>query len=474
MRQVLRISLIALVLAGSTSSLRAAEPSPPRLNVLYIVADDLNNDLGCYGHPIIRSPNIDRLAAKGVKFDRAYCNYPLCNPSRTSFLSGKRPETTRVIDNATPTRAVLKDTVMMPQFFRQHGWRSLKVGKIFHTSDECEDPPSWDKDIRETGEAKNPPADQIVRKLKGRGIILKAADSDTWDGKVARQAVAMLENAAGGDKPFFIAAGFRRPHAPYIAPQKYYDLYPLAKISWPDEPTEHLRGIPPIALTYGVGSPSLPDDERAEVMSSYFSSISFMDAQVGVLLDAMDRLKLWDRTIVVFQSDHGYQLGEHGGLWHKMTLFEEGVRVPLIVVAPGVKAGIVSPRLVELVDLYPTLADLCGLSPPADLEGTSFRPLLGDPQRAWKSGAFSVVGRRRDGKPVGESKNDELTVSYLGRTVRSERYRYTEWPDGSAELYDQSRDPREYVNLANQPDAAATRAELTKLLRGGWKAAMPK
>jgi uncharacterized sulfatase len=245
-------------------------------------------------------------------------------------------------------------------------------------------------------------------------------------------------------------------------------------MTWADEPPQHLRDIPPIALTYNVGSPALPQNERAEVMSSYYASISFMDAQVGVLLDAMDRLNLWDRTIVIFQSDHGYHLGEHGGLWHKMTLFEQCVRVPLIVVAPGVQAGIVSPRLVELVDIYPTLADLCGLTPPADLEGVSFRPLLSDPQRPWKSGAFAVVGRRRDGQPVRATKDDRLTLDYLGRTVRSERWRYTEWPDGSAELYDQDNDPREYVNLAEQPGAAGTRAELAKALHAGWKAALPK
>jgi uncharacterized sulfatase len=245
-------------------------------------------------------------------------------------------------------------------------------------------------------------------------------------------------------------------------------------MTWAQESPEQLRGIPPIAMTYKAGSPTLSQDERAEAMSSYYASISFMDAQVGVLLDAMDRLHLWDRTVVLFQSDHGYHLGDHGGLWHKMTLFENGVRVPLIVAAPGGKSGVVSPRLVELVDLYPTLADLCGLTPPTDLEGTSFKPLLSDPNRAWKSGAFAVVGRRRDGEPVGSTKADALTREYMGRSVRNERYRYTEWPDGSAQLYDLDADPREQINLADHPDTAATCAELAKLLHAGWKAAGPK
>ncbi len=303
-------------------------------------------------------------------------------------------------------------------------------------------------------------------------MVLDADDADTWDGKVARRAAERIEEAARSGRPFYIAAGFRRPHTPYIAPRKYFDLYPPERMTWPAEPPGHLAGIPPIALTYPPGAPTLPEARRAGVMSAYFASISFMDAQVGVLLDAIDRLKLWDRTVVVFQSDHGYHLGEHGGLHHKMTLFEEGVRVPLIVAAPGVKAGSSSSRLVELVDLFPTLADLCGLEPPGDLEGTSFRPLLVDPNRPWKTGAFAVVGRH--GTPEKGGNSAKLDVNYLGRTVRTERWRYTEWPNGSAELYDQDADPREYANLADRPQFAATRSELKALLKGGWKAALPR
>jgi iduronate 2-sulfatase len=463
--------LFLLAFSALSLPLRADDAPAPRLNVLHIIADDLNEDLGCYGHPIVKSPNIDRLAARGMRFDRAYCNYPVCNPSRTSFLSGKRPDTTGIVDNATPTRTYLKDSVMLPQFFRQHGWRTEKVGKIFHTGDRFEDPPSWDFDLRETNEAKQPPEQQVVRKVKGGGVVLDAADADTWDGKVARKSVELLEAAARGGKPFYIAAGFRRPHTPYIAPRKYHELYPPAQMAWPAEPPGHLAGIPPIALTYPPGEPTLPEARRAEVMSAYFASTSFMDAQVGVLLDALDRLKLWETTVVVFQSDHGYHLGEHGGLHHKMTLFEEGVRVPLIVAAPGITPGAVSPRLVELVDLYPTLADLCGLKPPADLEGISFRPLLDDPGRPWKAAAFAVVGRRD--RPDKGGNNEKLDIHFMGRTVRTERWRYTEWPDGTAELYDQEADPREYANLAGRPEHTATRAGLRALLKAGWREALP-
>jgi len=468
MRTPLPILLAASALAVAS---RADEPTATRLNVLHIVADDLNVDLGCYGDPTVKSPNIDRLAARGVRFDRAYCNYPVCNPSRTSFLSGKRPDTTGVVDNVTPTRTRLVDSVMLPQFFRRHGWRTEKVGKIFHTGDRFEDPPSWDFDLRETKEAKQPPASQVVRKIKGGGVVLDADDADTWDGKVARKSVELLEAAARGGKPFYIATGFRRPHGPYIAPRKYHDLYPLEAMTWPAEPPGYPSGVPRLAFTYPPGKPTLPESGRARVMSAYYASISFMDAQVGVLIDALDRLKLWDTTIVVFQSDHGYHLGDHGGLHHKMTLFEEGVRVPLIVVAPGVKPGLVSPGLVELVDLYPTLADLCGLEPPVDLEGTSFRPLLDDPGRPWKSATFAVVGRRDP--PEGGGNGEKLDMNYMGRTVRTDRWRYTEWPDGTAELYDQQADPRDYANLADRPEHAATRSRLKATLAAGWRGALP-
>jgi uncharacterized sulfatase len=449
----------------------AAETKP--LNILHIVADDLNCDLGCYGNALASSPNIDRLAARGLRFDHAYCNYPVCNPSRTSFLSGKRADTTGIVDNVTPTRTVLGATVMLPQFFRQHGWLAQKVGKIFHTGDEFEDPPSWDLDVRETKEAKHPLEAQVVRQDKFGGVVLNSDDADTWDGKVARKSVELLEKAAREGKPFYLAAGFRRPHTPYIAPQKYFDLHPQADMKWPVEPVEHLAQIPRLALTYPVGKPGLKEKDCAEVMSAYYASVSFMDAQVGVLMEAMDRLKLWDNTIVIFQSDHGYHLGDHGGLWHKMTLFENGVRVPLIVVAPGTKAAVCS-RLVELVDLYPTLADLCDLKPPGDLEGTSFKPLLADPQREWKRAAFAVVSRPTDGVVKKGGNEEKLDPHYLGRTVRTDRWRYTEWPDGTSQLYDENADPHEYVNLATDPAHAATCAELKATLQAGWAKATPR
>ncbi len=460
----MRWLLAAALLMMASGSLWADDK--PRLNVLFIVADDLNNNLGCYGHRLVQSPNIDRLATRGVRFDRAYCQYPVCNPSRTSFLSGRHPDTTGIVDNVTPTRTFLKDTVFLPQYFRQQGYLTLKVGKIFHTGDAFEDPRSWDEDLRETTHAKNPPASQIVRRQGQGGVVLKAADEDTWDGLVARQAVERMDKAVRQGKPFFLAVGFRRPHTPYIAPQKYFDMYPPQDILLPTEPPEHLQGIPPIALTYKSGGKPLTN-QRRETMAAYYASISFMDAQVGVLLNALDRGRLWEKTVVVFMSDHGYHLGEHGGLWHKMSLFEESARVPLLVAVPGRKANTACQRLVELVDLFPSLTELCGLTTPAGLEGTSLVPLLDDPTRSWKKAAFSVVSRAI------VNGTQRLDPTKMGRSLRTERYRYTEWFEGSAELYDHVKDPQEFQNLAKDPRHAKTVAELKQLLQKGWKAAQP-
>ncbi len=455
MRPFARALLILPCLCVATLAAEARKP----VNVLLIMADDLNNELGCYGSKIVKSPNIDRLSERGVRFDRAYCNYPVCNPSRTSFLSGRRPTTTGIIDNATPTRTVLGDVAMLPEHFRKNGYTTIKVGKIFHTGDEHEDPRSWDEDVRETKAAKKPPEEQLVKTKNPSAKVLHADDADTWDGFVASTAVKRLEKLAAGDKPFFVAAGFRRPHTPYISTERYAALYKSDKMQPQPGPEEHLSHIPKWALTYNFDSPKVTDDKARDVMAAYYASISYMDAQVGVLLEAMDRLKLWDNTIVVFMSDHGYHVGEHGGLWHKMTLFEESARVPLIVAAPGRKSAN-SPRLVELVDVYPTLVELADLPTPDGLEGLSVAPLLDDPNRKWKKAAVTVACRGK-GKIEGSG---HLDRDMMGRSVRTERYRYTRWHDGSDELYDHDNDPHEYTNLADDAAHAETVKELAKLL----------
>lgn len=455
---------------GSAPLLNAAKP----LNVLLIVSDDLNTSLGCYGHPAVQTPNIDRLAKRGVLFEHAYCQFPLCQPSRTSFLSGLRPESTRVWNLVTPTRQYVGDAVFLPELFRKHGYFTAHAGKIFHTGEEYEDPRSWGVEVRESG--KNPPKDQILKSDKREGPkghsfewdILKTEPADMPDGKVAHQAAEWLAQRAADGKPFFIGAGFRRPHAPYAAPKQFFDLYPPEKVALPDTSPDEYKRLLRAAVNHDPADPPLTEMEIRQHRAAYYASVSFMDAQVGVVLDAMDRLKLWENTVVVFLGDNGYHLGEHGGLWHKNSLFEEGARIPLIVAAPGRKAAR-SPALVELVDVYPTVASLCRVPAPPQLEGLSLAPLLEAPARAWKRAAFTMQGR---GKERTEAARD---IQFTGTSIRTARYRYTEWDGGKegVELYDHQQDPREVTNLAESRAHAKVRGELQALLRGGWRGALP-
>ena len=461
------VLLLGALNAISISAVQAAPAGKP--NVLFIVSDDLNNHLGCYGYGV-KTPAIDELARRGMRFDRAYCQDPLCNPSRVSFLSGLRPDKTHVFLLNTPPRKYLGDWTMLPEYFRKNGYHTVQVGKIYHTGDAFEDPRSWDVEIRETG--KKPPEDQIVKQGEPDGPSghsidwewLSTADKDTPDGIVARKAVDYMKQAVADRKPFFLGVGFRRPHAPFAAPQKYFDLYPPEKLQLPDPvPNGHLASLMKDAINYPMPNKPMPESQVRELLSAYYACTSFMDAQVGVVLKALDEMKLWDDTIVVFIGDHGYHLGEHGGLWHKLSLFEESARVPLVIYAPGMKAqGKSCERLVELVDLYPTLVSLCGLSPRDGLDGVNLTPLLNNSSAPGKEAAYTVVARCAD-----PSVNQSQAMDYLGRSVRTDRWRYTEWDDGKrgAELYDHMNDPHEWVNLAQDPQQAGTVAQLKGLLK---------
>jgi len=448
----------------------------PKKNVLFILADDLNTSLSIYGNTVVKTPNFERLAKRGVTFDRAYCQYPLCQPSRTSLLSGLRPGTTHVYTLNTPTRETIGDAVMLPELFRKNGYFTAHAGKIYHTGDHAEDPRSWDAEAREKG--KTPPKKEVIEASTAEGPkwhtfewdILKTADADMPDGTVVHQTIQWLEARARDKKPFFIGNGFRRPHAPYAAPKKYYEMYRVEDIPLPNTSPDEFRKLLPAAVNFDPPDKPLTDLEVRQQIRAYYACVSFVDSQLGLLLDAMDRLNLWENTIVTLSVDHGYMLGQHGGLWHKMSLFEEATRVPMIAVTPGMEnAGRHCERLVESVDLYPTLIELCGLKGPATLEGLSFRPLLEQPERSWKKGVFSTQGR---GSERGESAND---IQFLGHSIRTERWRYTEWDGGKQgfELYDKVADPREVNNLAGKPQAAKEQAGLQALLRGGWKAALP-
>ncbi len=437
-----------------------------RTNVIFMVGDDLNTALGCYGNPIVKTPHIDRLAARGVRFDRAYCQFPLCAPSRASFLSGRRPETARVWTLSTPTRKYMADVVMLPEFFRKQGYFSAQAGKIYHTGLEHEDPRSWDFALQESG--KTPPESEILDQHRMPGprnhtmawARLKTPDEQTPDGIMARKAVELIRKCVKQGRPFFIGLGFRRPHSPYAAPARYFDLYDPSKIPLPRVPAGYAQSLPPAAYYELANQPKLSGDETRRYIAAYYACNSFIDAQVGHVLRTVDELDLWRNTVIVFLGDNGYHTGEHG-MWHKMTLFEESARVPLVVYAPGVKgAGGVCRGLVELVDLYPTLAEVCGFAPPAGLEGISLVPWLNDPSRPAKQAVFTMVGRNDDRAKMN---ND---VTYLGKSVRTTRWRYTEWDEGrrGAELYDERGDPAELVNLAGRPEYKKVVEELRALL----------
>lgn len=457
------ISISLLFVIGITELM--AQPRQP--NVLFISTDDLNNDLGTYGHPFVKSPNIDRLAKRGVKFDRAYNQFPLCSPSRSSMMTGLRPDATKVYDLQKHFRETLPNVVTMAQLFQQNGYFAARVGKIYHYgnpgqigTDGLDDAPSWNVRVNPRGVDKD--EEKVLTNLtpkRGLGSSLSfyaspAPDEEHTDGKVALETIKLLEQ--NKDKPFFIAAGFYRPHCPYIAPKKYFDLYPLDKIkAAQDVPGERERLLPAALQTqdwhFGV-------DELGQRQSiqAYYASISFMDAQVGKLLDALDRLGLTENTVVIFWSDHGYLLGQHGQ-WMKQSLFEGSARTPMIFAGPGTSAkGKVSGRTVEAVDFYPTLADLCGLKgAPANLAGKSLRPLLTNPTAKWDKPA--ITQQRR-----GNAQNG----FFMGYSVRNERYRYTEWDEGrkGVELYDYQVDPGELKNFANDPKYAPIKAQMQQLL----------
>jgi iduronate 2-sulfatase len=442
------------------------QPAAPRPNVLLIMADDLNNDLGTYGHPLVKTPNIDRLAAAGVRFDRAYNQFPLCSPSRVSLLTGRRPDTTRIYDLQTDFRTVLPDVVTLPQLFKRNGYLAARVGKIYHYGNPGEigtngldDPASWDLVVNPRGIDKDE-EDQLTNFTPGRGLgsalayyISPAPDEAHTDGKVATETIALLEK--NRDRPFFIGAGFYRPHCPFIAPRKYFDLYPIDLIAAPASSPEAAARVPPAAWFTTPPNWDVSELGQRESIRAYYASISFLDANVGRILDALDRLRLADSTIVVFVSDHGYQLGERGQ-WMKQTLFERSARAPLIVAGPGVAAtGRSSARIVEFLDIYPTLADLAHLSLPPGLHGRSLTPLLKNPRAAWNRPALTQV--RRGGGENG----------FMGYSVRTEQWRYTEWDNGNrgVELYNEVGDPSEMQNLATDSKYQKTVSRMQRLLR---------
>jgi len=472
-----------LILGGSPTT------SPGRKkNVLFIAVDDLRPQLGCYGQKQMISPNIDALAARGTLFERAYCQQAVCSPSRTSLLTGCRPDTTKVYDLVLHFRKTIPDVVTLPQHFKNNGYHAQGLSKIYHGGLDDKDSwsvPHWTPKVpqyqlkenqdlirKRMGDVKDEDAQvAAAKRSKIRGMPFECADvpdNAYADGATADEAIRVMKEVK--DKPFFLAVGFLKPHLPFIAPKKYWDLYKRDKISLADNPFAP-KDSPKIAWTNwqelrayeGVPQTgSLGDEQARELIHGYYACVSYTDAQIGRVIDELDRLGLRDNTIIVLWGDHGWKLGEHG-MWCKHTNFELDARAPLLCSAPGRKApGRKTPALAEFVDIYPSLCELAGLSMPKHLEGSSFAPLMDDPERKWKAAAFSQYPRGK----------------VMGYSMRTDRYRYTEWIDAkqtiATELYDHSKDDAENVSVAGLPENKELVASLGKMLHAGWREAMPK
>ena len=428
-------------------------------NVLFIAIDDLACTLGCYGDQVAKTPNIDRLAATGVCFQRAYNQLPLCNPTRASLLTGLRPDQIKVYDLDRHFREEIPDVITLPQAFQQAGYYVARVGKIFHYNvpasigtNGLDDPPSWmcvvNPKGRDTAEEElvfnTEPHKKISAALSW--LAAEGNDDEQTDGMIATEAIQIMNT--NKSSPFFLAVGFFRPHTPYIAPKKYFDLYSNANLQIPYAPLDDREDIPIAAFAHNCSEPhyGLEKDILIKATQAYYACVSFVDAQVGRLLDALDHFKLTDNTIVVLWSDHGYHLGDHLGVWQKRTLFEQSARAPLIIRAPD-KAGNgqVCRRVVEFIDMYPSLTSLAKVDSPSGLPGRDLSPLLADPLMPWDGYAVTQVLRPADAR---------LPQPVMGCSIRDRRWRYTEWAEGEAgvELYDHHADPMEFHNLAADPD----------------------
>ena len=472
------VKSLLLSLAFLSASLSAEE----KPNVLFISVDDLASSLGCYGDLIAKTPHIDRLAATGVRFDRAYNQLPLCNPTRASVMTGLRPDTLKVYDLDRHFRDEVPDAVTLSQQFMKAGYFAGRVGKIYHYNvpasigtDGFDDPPSWQLTVNPKGRDKD--EENLIfnaephRKISAAlsWLAAEGADEEQTDGMITTEAIRIMEEKK--DEPFFLGVGFFRPHTPFVAPKKYFEMYPLEEMRLPYAPEGDRDDIPTAAFAHNCPIPNYGLDEPTllKALQAYYACVSFVDAQVGRLLDSLDELGIADKTIVVFWSDHGYHLGEHNGIWQKRTLFEQSSRSPLIFRVPGAGGnGTPSPAIVEFVDIYPTLTEASGIETPDGLEGQSLMPLIEAPNAEWDSYAITQILRPAD---------DRLETPVMGTSIRTDRWRYTEWAEGTAgvELYDHWADPMEFDNLAMDPTEAdrAVMDQLQPLLRAKASGKVP-
>ena len=447
MRDVILHLTALLLIAFAFASRAAAADAPP--NVLFIAVDDLNDWVGCLGgNPQSVTPNLDRLAARGLLFRQAYCSAPACNPSRTALLTGLRPATSGVYLNSQPWRPALPDAVTLPRLFRTSGYEVTGGGKIFHGG--WNDPTAWDEYLAKSGDPRPSQAVQNDPHSRAGGIVwgtLDATDKQMSDYRVVTDAIAHLNQQH--ERPFFIACGIYRPHMPWQVPQKYYDQFPVEQIVLPEVPGDDLMDLPPAALKMakpqGDHATMLATDNWKYAVQGYLASVAFADGQIGRLLDGLDASGHADDTIVVLWGDHGWHLGEKQH-WRKFALWEEATRAPLMMVVPGItQPGSVCDRPVEFIHIYPTLCELCGLTPSPNLDGTSLVPLLKTPQATWNRPAVTTHGRGN-------------------HAVRSERWRYIRYAEGGEELYDHDNDPDEWTNLAERPESRPVIQQLRQSL----------
>ncbi len=458
---------------------------PPQPNVLFLVADDFRAELASYGSPAI-TPNLDRVAKRTLQFDRAYAQQAVCNPSRSSFLTGRRPDTLKIWNNSVHFREPNPDVMTLPLWFKQHGYDTRCVGKIFHNWHTAVhgDPRSWSAPEflhyanhgDDSAQVKGALPPNLAKTVTGFGYAKNGIcecrdvpDEAYYDGRVAAEAVRVLGEVKA--KPFFLAVGFWKPHAPFNAPKKYWDLYDRAKL--PPLDPRRPEGAPDIAfhnssevLGPAKNQPRPTPEQAAEMRHGYFANISYMDAQLGKVLDALDASGVADRTVITFVADHGYHIGEHT-LWGKTSNFELDARVPFFIGTPAMKsAGKRTASPTELLDLFPTLVALCGLPKPDALEGTNLTPLLTDPTLTLKPAAFTQHPR-----PAYYDREPSSQPAVMGVSIRTARVRYTEWRDWKTgepvarELYDAASDPHEMKNAVDTPALAKAQSEAAALLK---------
>ena len=476
---------LALGLFLLSSAIATAQDT--KKNVLFIISDDLNNLLGCYGDPKAKTPNIDKLATRGVRFDLAYCAFPLCGPSRNSMLTGLYPNSTGIHKNSQIFRQSIPDQLSLSQAFRNAGYFAARIGKLYHYNvpnsigtNGHDDPASWELELNPAGVDRleeHPKITTLTPNQFGGTLSWFASpksDEHHTDAKMALDANWVLERCARDkSRPFFLALGFFRPHTPYVAPKDpYFGWHPESEMRVVQNVAEDQKDLPKAALgSYKKEQDKLTDVLRRQAMQAYYASISFMDAQVGVVINELDRLGLSNNTIIVFTSDHGYHTGEHG-LWQKMSLFEESARVPLLIVAPGIaNANSVAKTPVSHVDLFPTLAELCSVPMPSNLQGQSLVPILKDTNAKGRGWAITQVTRPKPGR----NQDGADAKPFFGYSLRTERWRYTEWDSGAEgkELYDHHSDPNELTNLASDPKHSETLATLSKQLQDAIKTTLP-